>query len=62
MIHFVSGFRNYSAQKLLKEVVSGEFKQPGGNVAIATFPAVYDNPEIMEALVRVWTEDVVKGW
>ena len=41
---------------------SGEFKQPGGNVAIATFPAVCDNPEIMEALVRVWTEDVINLW
>ena len=59
LLHFVSGFRNYAARILLKESSLGEFKQPGGNVAISCFPAIIDNPDIIETLVACWTEDVV---
>ena len=62
MVHFVSGFRNYAADHLLKEVAANEFKQPGGDVAISTFPAVYDNPDIVEILVKLWTSDIIAGW
>ena len=62
LIHFVSGFRNYAGQKLLKESSLGEFKQPGGNVAIACFPAIIDNPDILEVLVQEWNEYGMKDW
>lgn len=62
LIHFVSGFRNYAAKILLKEAQLGEFKKPGGNVAISCFPTILDNPDILEIFVKVWCEDVVNKW
>jgi len=56
LLHFVSGFRSYAGQILLKDVGLGQVRQPGGNVAIASFPHIIDNPEIIEIFVAHWWE------
>ena len=48
LLHFVSGFRSYAGQILLKDVGLGQVRQPGGNIAIASFPHMIDNPDIIE--------------
>ena len=45
---------NYKAEKLLKN--AGAFVKPGGDVVISSFPKIYDNPDIVEALTKVWTD------
>lgn len=59
LLHFVSGFRNYAAKVLLKESTLGEFKQPGGNIAVSCFPYIIDNPDIIEQFVVLWYQDVI---
>lgn len=48
---FVSGYRNYAGQSLLKESTLGNFKQPGGSVVLSSFPKLVDNIDILEVLV-----------
>jgi hypothetical protein len=56
LLHFVSGFRSYAGQILLKDVGLGQVRQPGGNVAIASFPHIIDSPDIIEMFVAHWSE------
>lgn len=56
LIYFVSGFMNYKADKLLKELNAGSFKKPGGDVVLSSFPKIYDNPDIVEELTKAWSE------
>ena len=56
---FVSGYRNYAGQSLLKESSLGNFKQPGGNACLASFPKIIDNIDILETVAAVWSEDVM---
>jgi hypothetical protein len=42
---------------LLRDSVSGIFRQPEGDAIISTFPKILDNPDICEVLIRVWSED-----
>jgi hypothetical protein len=58
---FVSGYRNYAGQTLLKESTLGNFKQPGGNVVLSCFPKIVDNIDILEIVTCVWAEDVLSG-
>lgn len=58
LLYFVSGFRNYCGEKLLKESQMGTFKQPHGDVVISTFPKIFDNPDMCEKIVQIWAEDV----
>jgi len=60
LIHFISGFRNYAGKILLKESTLGQFRKPGGNIAISSFPAIIDNPDIIEQFVTCWYVDVMK--
>lgn len=59
LLHFVSGFRNQAAEKLLKQVGAGCIKQPEGDVAISVFPKIFDNPDILEIFAQVWETDVI---
>ena len=56
LLYFVSGFMNYKAEKLLKEMQGNVFRKPGGDVVISVFPKIYDNPDIVEELSKVWYE------
>ena len=47
---------NYKADKLLKELTSGKFTKPSGDVVMSSFSKVYDNPDIIEELVLAWDE------
>ena len=47
---------NYKAEKLLKEMTAGAFRKPGGDVVISSFPKIYDNPDIVEELSKIWVE------
>lgn len=59
LLMFISGYRNYAGQSLLKESNLGNFKKPGGSVALSCFPKIIDNIDILEQLVVVWQEDVI---
>ena len=59
LLLFASGFMNYKADKLLKEMTAGKFTKPSGDVVISSFSKVYDNPDIMEELVLAWDEIAV---
>jgi hypothetical protein len=59
LLFFVSGFMNYKAQRLLKEMESGKFSKPSGDVVITSFPRIYDNPDIVEELVTYWVNRAV---
>ena len=59
LLLFVSGYRNYAGQTLLKESSLGQFKQPGGSIVLSSFPKLVDNIDILEVLVAVWAEDVL---
>ena len=59
LLLFVSGYRNYAGQSLLKENTLGNFKKPGGSVALSCFPKIIDNIDILEQLVIVWQEDII---
>jgi hypothetical protein len=48
LLHFVSGFRNYTAEKLQKQSIQGVTKKPAGSVTISTFPKILDNPDVLE--------------
>ena len=50
LLYFVSGFRNYPGEKLLRETQSGTFRQPEGDVTISTFPKILDCPDVCEVL------------
>ena len=52
---------NYKAEKLLKEMTTGKFTKPSGDVVISSFNKVYDNPDIMEELVLAWDEFAIQG-
>jgi len=56
LLYFVSGFRNYIGEKLIRE--SSSFRQPEGDVIISTFPRLLDNPDICEQIILIWSEDV----
>ena len=58
LLHFVSGYRNYAGQQLLKQTNLGNYKQPAGSVTLSCFPKIIDNIDILETLVIVWAEDV----
>jgi hypothetical protein len=47
----VSGFRNYTAEKLLKQSSMGTFKHPEGDVIISSFPKIIDSIDIVELLI-----------
>ena len=55
----MSGYRNYAGQSLLKDNNLGNFKKPGGSVALSCFPKIIDNIDILEQLVVVWQEDII---
>src|SRR3569833_1914590 len=57
-LYFVSGFRNYIGDKLLRDLSYSTLKHPEGDAVIAAFPKILDCPDICEVLVRVWAEDV----
>lgn len=61
LMHFMSGFMNYKADKLLSQSSStgGQFFKPGGDVIISNFPKIIDCPDICEPLARIWLEDVM---
>lgn len=48
LLLFVSGYRNYAGQTLLKDSALGNFKQPGGNIVLSCFPKIIDNIDILE--------------
>jgi hypothetical protein len=56
----MSGFMNYKAKQLLKDYMSGLFQKPAGDVVISNFPRIYDSPDIIEELVKIWAEDIQK--
>ena len=56
---FVSGYRNYAGQILLKESALGNFKQPGGNIVMCCFPKIIDNIDILESFAQYWSDDVL---
>ena len=58
LLYFVSGFMNYKAERLLRESATGIFRKPSGDVVISSFPGIYDNPDIVEELTSIWTEDI----
>jgi hypothetical protein len=62
LLYFVSGFRNYLAEKLLTKTVGGitSFKKPDGDPLVTTFKRVFDSPDILEVFVPIWSEDVLK--
>ena len=60
LLLFISGYRNYAGHTLLKASTLGNFKKPGGSVAMSCFPKIIDNIDILEQLVIVWQEDVIK--
>jgi hypothetical protein len=59
LLLFASGFMNYKAEKLLKDLTAGKFIKPSGDVVISSFSKVFDNPDINEELVLVWNEIAV---
>ena len=61
LLLFISGYRNYAGQSLLKDNTLGHFKKPGGSVALSCFPKIIDNIDILEQLVICWQEDVIAG-
>ena len=58
LLYFVSGFRNYIGEKLIKESSMNSFRQPEGDVVISCFPRILDNPDICEQIIAIWSEDV----
>lgn len=52
---------NYKAELLLKETAAGQFRRPPGDVVISSFPKIYDNPDIVEELNNIWSEDIQPG-
>lgn len=58
LLYFVSGFRNYAAEKLLKES-TGTFKHPEGDIILSSFPKVFDCIDIIELLIVIWQEDAL---
>lgn len=62
LVHFVSGFRNFAARKLHKDNLGGQFRHPGGDVTISSFPSIMDNPDILPLFCEIWNKDVVEKW
>lgn len=60
-MYFVSGFRNYLGEKLLRESALSYFRQPEGDVIISCFPKILDNPDISEQIIHIWQENVSAG-
>jgi hypothetical protein len=61
MIHFLSGYRNYLAKKLCKELTDNAgFSLPTGNHVIKTFPFIVDNPDVCEKFLLEWHQNVSK--
>jgi len=58
LLYFVSGFRNYLGDKLLKQSEMGLFTKPEGDIVISSFPKILDNPDICEQLISIWADDV----
>jgi hypothetical protein len=56
LLYFVTGFMNYKADKLLREMTAGQFRKPAGDIVISSFPKIYDNPDIVEELSKCWVE------
>jgi hypothetical protein len=60
-LYFISGFRNYLGEKLLKNAADSTlttFKQPEGDAVVTTFGKVLDCPDLAELVVPIWMEDV----
>jgi len=36
----------------------GCFRKPPGDVVLKNFPRIYDSPDIIEELVKIWKEDI----
>jgi hypothetical protein len=58
LLHFTSGFINYKAKKIFSEQEIGRFIKPSGDPILKSFPNIYDNPDIIEELTKIWMEDV----
>ena len=57
LVHFVAGYRDSAAKKLhIQEFIS---QIPECDVMLSCFAPVMDNPDIAEAMTKVWKEDVV---
>lgn len=61
LLYFIVGFRNYVGQKLLADAANGVYRKPGGDMIISTFPMIIDNPDICEAVISTWSEEVWKN-
>lgn len=57
LVSFVSGYRNYAAELLIRGNLGGSLKKPAGDVIMATFPKIMDCPDVLEILSLCWTED-----
>lgn len=57
LVMFISGYRNYAGQSLMKESMLGSYKKPGGSIVFSSFPKLVDNIDILEVLCKVWVED-----
>ena len=60
LVSFVSGYRNYAAEILIRGGMGGSMKKPAGDVVMSTFPKIMDCPDVMEILSMCWTEDFVE--
>ena len=60
LVSFVSGYRNYAAELLIRSTTGGTMKKPIGDVVMSTFPKIMDCPDVVEILALCWTEDFVE--
>ena len=60
LVSFVSGYRNYAAEVLIRGSMGGSMKKPAGDVVMSTFPKIMDCPDVLEILSMCWTEDFVE--
>jgi len=60
LVSFVSGYRNYAAEILIRGSTGGSMKKPAGDVVMSTFPKIMDCPDVLEILAMCWTEDFIE--
>jgi len=60
LVSFVSGYRNYAAEVLIRGGIAGSMKKPIGDVILSTFPKIINCPDVVELLVLCWTEDFIE--
>jgi len=58
LLVFIVGFRNYVGLKLLASTPNGVYKKPDGDIVISTFPMIVNNPDICEAVIFAWADEV----